>query len=205
MQIFCLGDSITDSGHLFINPPLGDGYVHKLSLKLQQRGTNCSITNLGMNGFTISRLLDSTLPRLPKQTDIITVLIGINDIGLMMNTFRTPQQQTEMMALFFEKYRELLQLLVPKTSCLILMEPFIFPFPAEYQNWIPYVKTMSEGIEKLACEYHLPYLLLHDDLNAAAAWYRADALTEDGIHLTSAGYEIITEKLFALLQRSLSL
>ena len=77
MQIFCLGDSITDSGHLFINPPLGDGYVHKLSLKLQQRGTNCSITNLGMNGFTISRLLDSTLPRLPKQTDII-ILPGCN-------------------------------------------------------------------------------------------------------------------------------
>ena len=29
-RLLCLGDSITDCGRLFLNPPLGNGYVQKL-------------------------------------------------------------------------------------------------------------------------------------------------------------------------------
>lgn len=202
MQIYCLGDSLTDSNHFFTNQPLGDGYVYKLFHKLQQCKDSCNITNLGMNGFTIARLLDSSIPRLPEKADVITVLIGINDIGLMKNTFRTPQQQEEMMSLFFQKYQQMLEVLIPKTTTLILMEPFIFPFPAEYQNWIPQVKTMSEGIQKLAFQYQIPYLLLHEELNVKACQYGPDFLTEDGIHLTSHGHEILSEKLFHLLKEN---
>ena len=88
MQILCLGDSITDCNHLFEDFPLGNGYVQLLAEKLP---CNVQIKNHGIDGFTVSRILENiqthriSLHRNP----IITLLVGINDIGLIMNTHRT--------------------------------------------------------------------------------------------------------------------
>lgn len=199
-HLLCLGDSITDCGRLFDDPPLGRGYVRILSRKLGEKGQNWHITNCGVDGFTTARLLTNAEPfYLPLQADIITVLIGINDIGIMMNTRRTPAQQAEMMKNTLQQYRKLLLYLSKGCHRLVLMEPFIFPWPQEYQGWIPHVRTLSQGIRSLAKEFHHPYLLLHDSLNEAAKQQGMAALTIDGIHLTHTGHELLAEKLLPLL------
>lgn len=200
-RLLCLGDSITDCGRLFEAPPLGNGYVQMLSRMLHEHETDWEIYNLGTDGFTTARILDrASMFFLPLQPGIITLLAGINDIGLMMNTDRTPPQQEEMMQKTLSQYRELLQILSKAECPVILMEPFIFPWPQEYRNWIPHIRTLSRGIERLAQEFRFPYLRLHDTLNAAAIERGMDALTTDGIHLTSAGHKILAELLFTQLR-----
>lgn len=209
MKIFCLGDSITDCGRLFDDHPLGNGYVKLLSQKFSQNNPNASspieLKNYGTNGFTVSRILDNVLQkRIPFcPSSVITLLVGINDIGLMKNTRRTACQQEQMMEDFFVRYDHLLALLTQETPAVILMEPFIFPFPEEYKLWIPQVKQMSQGIETLASKYSLPYLLLHDHFNEIAAQSGYSSITIDGIHLTPYGQQILADRLYPLIQAAL--
>lgn len=199
-RMLCLGDSITDCGRFFDNYPLGNGYVRLLSDFIETRRTGVSIINCGVDGFTVERLLANARDNyLLLEPDIITILIGINDIGLMMNTGRTPVQQESMMKDFFRKYDNLLEILSSEDRKIILMEPFIFPWPQEYCRWIPPVKTMSKGIDELARKYHLPYLRLHDHLNEEGRRYGLDFITTDGIHLSEAGHEILARALADLL------
>lgn len=199
-HLLCLGDSITDCGRLFSAAPLGYGYVQILAEKLKKDGRNWQLTNCGVDGFTIHRLLENAPSQyLPLHADIITILIGINDIGLMMNTCRTSAQQAQMMEDFFAKYNRLLEILSSANCRIILMEPFLFPWPAEFCTWMPHVRTMSRGIADLAEKYQLPYLPLHDSLNEEARKYGLDYLTEDGIHLTRQGHEFLAKKLYEIL------
>lgn len=209
MKIFCLGDSITDCGRLFDDHPLGNGYVKLLSQKFSQNNPNASspieLKNYGTNGFTVSRILDNVLQkRIPFcPSSVITLLVGINDLGLMKNTRRTACQQEQMMEDFFVRYDHLLALLTQETPAVILMEPFIFPFPEEYKLWIPQVKQMSQGIEALASKYSLPYLVLHDHFNEIAAQSGYSSVTIDGIHLTPYGQQILADQLYPLIQAAL--
>ena len=97
-RLLCLGDSITDCGRLFSGYPLGNGYVKLLSDLMHNTDRHFSTENKGIDGFTMEKLLhnidDWTTTYDP---DIVTVLIGINDIGIMINTRRTPQQQQILM------------------------------------------------------------------------------------------------------------
>ena len=221
MQIICLGDSITDCDHLLEDFPLGNGYVQMLSEMFNKEISSrqpvslsdspissnvVQIKNYGFDGFTVARVLDNirqhriSLHRSP----VLTLLIGINDIGLMMNTDRSVSQQEQMMKEFSVHYDELLKLLTADARQVILMEPFIFPHPEEYRIWIPYVRIMSELIRQLSEKYRLPFLPLHDVLNEIAAEHGFDAVTIDGIHLTARGHELIAQKLYSLILSCIS-
>ena len=217
MKLLCLGDSITDCGRLFDAPPLGKGYVRLLydllnapshqknPLNFHQGKAKSSweIQNRGVDGFTVARLLENAPGRyLGYPADLITILIGINDVGLMMNTGRTETQKNIMMQDFFRKYDQLLSLLSTKKVPLILMEPFIFPNPSEYLTWFPMVEKMSKGISILAEKYSCTYLLLHRDLNRLYQESAPFSVTTDGIHLTIKGHQIIADKIGDCIRRT---
>ena len=130
-RLLCLGDSITDCGRLFSADPSGNGYVKILSGLLHNAGYDFSMENRGIDGFTLERLLqnmDSWLEA--SDPDIVTVLIGINDVGIMMNTRRSSAQQQDLMNKFVTRY----ELLAKKLSCtnyrkrkLYFLEPIDYP------------------------------------------------------------------------------
>ena len=199
-RLLCIGDSITDSHRLFVHPPLGDGYVQMLSQKLAEPPHSFEITNCGVDGFTVQRLLEQVHSRyLPLNPDIVTILIGINDIGLMMNTDRTRAQQEKMMQEFSLHYEALIQAFSPLGCRLILMEPFLFPWPLEYQTWLPLLQTMSGIISDCARRNQLAFVPLHEDLNREGRRYGLDFITTDGIHLTAEGHRILAEKLLPFI------
>ena len=100
-RLLCLGDSITDCGRLFSTDPLGNGYVKILSGLLHNAGHDFSVENKGIDGFTLERLLQNTDFWLKaSDPDIVTVLFGINDIGIMMNTRRSSTQHQVLMEIF---------------------------------------------------------------------------------------------------------
>ena len=71
--------------------------------------------------------------------------------------------------------------------------------PSDSDNMM---QNMSQEIEKLAGRYHLPYIFLHDCLNAEARRYGLDAITLDGIHLTTQGHEILAQKLMEVISQN---
>ena len=82
----CLGDSITDCEHCFSRDFLGNGYVKMLSDCLKRDGSDYQVRNYGTDGFTINRLLQRIQGDSDFTSDIITILIGINDNEYGQNT-----------------------------------------------------------------------------------------------------------------------
>lgn len=203
MHILCLGDSITDCGRIWENPPFGYGYVHMLEKNLHKFYEDISVTNAGVDGFTVSRLLENTKAgRYPVKGSIVTVLIGINDIGLMMNTNRTEGQKEDMLRKFLDNYEKLIGILIREAKKIILLEPFIFSCPEEFRLWIPYVKKMSEGIKKLAKNYGIQYVMLQSRLDEAVEEQGVSFITTDGIHLTENGHAILAETFLEAINRT---
>lgn len=199
-HLLCIGDSITDCGRLFSDSPLGNGYVRLLSDHLHNTGFDISVENRGVDGFTVNRLLHNTAGYLSSSPDIITILIGINDIGLMMNTRRTPGQQYQMLNKFSDDYQLLVRRLQIPSRRLLLLEPFIFPCPDMYKLWLPLLSSMSSHISDIARRNRSPFIPLHRQLNNAASVYGISSITTDGVHLTRQGHLIIEQLLYPYIQ-----
>ena len=195
-RLICLGDSITAADRLFCPDRLGDGFVSMLPPLLP----DFQILNRGFDGFTIARLLQNVVRDcISLEPDLVVVQVGINNIGLLMNTDRTAPQQAQMMAGYVKEYTELLREITENTQAkIILAEPFIFHRPEEFLNWIPHVKTLSGHIRELADIFGCAFLPLHDLLNQEAQRSGYGAVTRDGIHLTRQGHQILAERLSRL-------
>ena len=185
-----LGDSITDSNHLWLPETngLGDGYVAILADRL---GPDARITNKGIDGFTVAALLER-LQRgfLKAHPDVISLLIGINDIGVALNTGVTLEELH-----FAENYREVLQRLLNTGANLLCSGPFIFPHPQKYQIWIPYVLELEQIMGEICESLSVSFIPLHSYLTSLVKNGDYDAVTTDGIHLTAYGHKMLAEYL----------
>lgn len=186
-----LGDSITDGGRLWLPEykGLGNGYVRQISLAFENQGWICQLQNRGHDGFTIQRILRN-LDRdcLSLDPDYITLLAGINNIGVFFHTGESPEKQG-----FYEDYERLLWSIGEGTHARILcMGPFVFPKPAEYLKWIGPVLEMEARIRELTEKFsNATFLALQGPLNEAGSTYGFDAVTTDGIHLTEFGHTLL--------------
>lgn len=180
------GDSITDAYHLFTTTNLGNGYVNLLAQKLP----SWTLINKGQDGFTSEQVLRMLLrDGIDYSCDFISLLVGVNDIPVEVFTDR-PRIPDE----FAYYYEKILEFLTQTTnSRLILIEPFLFDAPAQYKNWQHYIETESHIIQELAKKYHALFVPTNQQLRAAADIQGVDTITPDGIHLTSAGNQILAK------------
>ena len=190
-----LRDSMTDAGHLFDPANLGEGYVSVLAEMTAE--DQCILCNRGHDGFTVEQVL-RMLKRdgIEKHWDIISLLAGINDIPVEVYTshHRIPDE-------FSQYYTEILEFLSLRTNArLILIEPFLFSIPQEYQNWQPYLQMESSIIRNLALRFDAALLPANEILNHAASIHGVRQITVDGIHLTSLGNRILAETWMELYQ-----
>ena len=167
-QYLFLGDSITDADHLFDPANLGYGYVSLLARRPEY--ADARFVNRGHEGFTIERVLQM-LRRdgIDGHWDAITLLAGVNDIPVELFTShsRIPLE-------FSAFYREVLDLLCQHTSTILLLEPFLFDEPAEYSYSAHFVPTDAILRQAARCE-------------------GVDAITTDGIHLTTRGNTLLAD------------
>ena len=191
-RLLFLGDSITDSGRLWLPEykGLGDGYVKIIADFLHREEPALELINKGHDGFTLPALLRNlSIDCFSLSPDLITVLIGINDISVAINTGSPKLLQN-----FQDHYRMLLDRLLSESSAeIVCMGPFLFPHPQEYALWMPSVLHIQEIIASLALEYGLAFLPLHEPLNRLARELGYPAVTTDGIHLTQAGHKLIAK------------
>jgi lysophospholipase L1-like esterase len=154
-SIVFIGDSITDADRLELAyRPYGYGYVHFVAYSLLAKYSeyNLSIINTGISGDTI-RDLNYRWERdcLNHKPDILSVLIGINDV------FRLYTGRPDEAVLLDEyqlTYKRLLSLVKEKYNCqLILIEPFMFcddktnPAYETLQQYIHAVRALAEKFD----------------------------------------------------------
>jgi len=182
-SIVFIGDSITDAGRLeAAYRPFGYGYVHFVAYHLLAKYPeyNLSIINTGISGNTI-RDLDYRWERdcLNHKPDILSVLIGINDV------FRQYTGSLNTAVLLDEyqlTYKRLLSLVKEKYNCrLILIEPFMFcddkTNPA-YKSLLQYI----HAVRALAAEFDAVPVPLQELIDKKIKQVTPGKFSDDMVH-----------------------
>lgn len=192
-----IGDSITDAGRDRTDPThLGQGFPLLISAYLQTAfpEKRLTIINRGIGGDKLSdvknRWEDDCLDVNP---DIVTLLIGINDTwrNQESNHVVTEEELEE----FESDYRFLLKSLHQRTDArVILMEPFVLPYPKDRMNWRKDLDPRIQIVRKMAKEYQTELIPLDGLLNAEGIRNGFSYYTgEDGVHPTVAGHGFIAK------------
>ncbi len=189
MKILFQGDSITDAGRDRTDyHNLGNGYVKYAVeyIKENNPDTEFEFINLGISGNQTRDLvcrLDKDF--LDVQPDIISILIGINDVWHNITNGGLPNE------VFEDRYRTVLKALKEKTNAkIVVLEPFLIP--CEDKNfWRSDVDAKINIARKLAREFADMYIPL-DGLFASA--FIGDyplTFAADGVHPTEKGAKFV--------------
>lgn len=195
--ILFIGDSITDVGRNRTDASdLGGGFPSLLAAKLAEKYPNYALTilNRGISGDQVIDLKNRwSEDCLALQPDLVTILVGINDVGFVID--EQPIPTDEELAKFEANYRLLLEQLQEKTEAkIVLMEPFVLPFPSDRLNWRDQLDPRIQIVRQLAAEYNAVLVPLDGLLNAKGISDNCAKYTgDDGVHPTLAGHKVIAD------------
>lgn len=197
MKILFIGDSITDVGRTQTKyGALGHGYPLLISGALTKGYPTEAIEffNRGISGNQVSDLKTRfETDCLALNPDVVSILIGINDTW---HTVGTKQFGTPAAAEKFETdYREILnQLKQARVKKIILLEPFVLPYPADRKTWRCDLDPKIQIVRKLALEFDTLFVPLDGIFNQLGIRYVFDKFTLDGVHPTPAGHQVIAKQ-----------
>jgi lysophospholipase L1-like esterase len=185
------GDSITDAGRSRDNNALlGGGYANAVAAwfgmlhpELQVRFLNRGISGNRVRDLQARWQADC----LDLKPDWVSIMIGIND------TWRHYDRNDPTAAADYAAgYREILQRTRAEAGArLILLEPFVLPYPEDRKGWREDLDPKIAAVRDLAREFGALYIPL-DGLFAAAAARREPAFwAADGVHPSQAGHAFI--------------
>ncbi|MGY0402010.1 SGNH/GDSL hydrolase family protein [Carnobacterium jeotgali] len=194
-RILFIGDSVTDGDRdRTTGADLGQSYPLIIAKNLTKHYPELELTffNRGIGGDKLSdmaaRWREDCLVLKPT---IVSILIGIND------TWHTVGQEQfgriEELQRFEQQYRLLLESLQRELKCqIILMEPFVLPYPKDREAWRHDLNPRIEVVRKLANEFQADLIPLDGILNTIGIKKTYAYLTgEDGVHPTPAGHRTI--------------
>ncbi len=187
------GDSVTGCDHHYDMEELGDGYVRSVAGYLGFGYGEARVQNLGQDGLTSSGLRARLAGHASPDADVYTVLIGINDLYVDGGISE-------------DMYRRNISGIVRSIRSghpdaeLVLMEPFVFNSYPDSADWKDTLDMMTHVLTDAANEEHVHFLPLRERLAREANILGEDAVTEDGIHPTADGHEVIAKTLLKLLR-----
>ncbi len=199
-RILFQGDSITDGNRgrsSDLNHILGHGYQYIIACKygalLAER--NLTFINRGVSGNKVSDLLLRWQKDINElNPDILSILIGVNDL----NSGVSPEQ-------FEQEYDELLSKTVsalPKVK-LVLGEPFGLPTGAKKANWEKYQAQLAAYqavVNKLGEKYHAPVVHYQKVFEDAVKRVHAEYWIWDGVHPTFSGHQLMADEWIRTVQ-----
>lgn len=184
------GDSITDCGRSTVPNGMGDGYPFFIASQLlgDQPEKNWNIINRGIGGNRIVDLYARwKIDALNLKPDILSILIGVND------TWHEERQNGVEVPRYDKFYRMLMDWTLetlPNVK-IVLMEPFVLPFAAVTEAWLPEINARREVVRKIAEEYNTIFVPLQQVFNDALKRAPQEYWLKDGVHPTSAGHRLI--------------
>lgn len=192
IKILFQGDSITDAGRDRRNYyNLGFGYPKYAAEKLVAKypDVDFEFINLGISGTRTGQLFDRFTPDcINIGADIVSILIGINDIWHRYEYEMVPTTD-EQLAL---NYRCMLDRLKNETNAKILMlQPFT---EGERQSRMRAdVERAKIIVNDLAEKYADAYVMLDDLMHTDENYGKPDHFTPDGVHPNPTGAEFIAK------------
>lgn len=192
-RILFQGDSITDGNrgrNADPNHILGHGYAFIIAARygdiLAER--NLTFLNRGISGNTVADLAARwQKDTLDLKPDVLSILIGINDLGRGV-TVETFEQQ-------YDALLEQTTKAMPNMR-LVLCEPFGLPVGRYKDNWEQFraelVKRQSV-VAKLAVKYRAPVVPFQKAFDDACRRAPAEHWIWDGIHPTYSGHQIMAD------------
>jgi acyl-CoA thioesterase I len=199
--ILFIGDSITDAGRgQRAYRPFGFGYVHFIAYDLLARfpGLNLNIINTGISGDTILDLQRRwKADCLAHKPDILSVLIGINDVWSRYSDIWPGAESVEDDVSYFEStYRSLLSQAREKCNCqIILMHPFMFCQDLENRVFAALGKYI-EVVEKMTQEFSAVLVPLQTLINKEIAQISPERWSEDSVHPYTWSHAWISQRWF---------
>lgn len=196
-KLLFIGDSITDVHRNRANPDsLGRGFVSMIQQEFQRRGEaeRYQVINRGISGNKIKDLVERWHKDcVSLQPDVVTILIGINDTW--HNVGDDSLFGTEKAAGLFEMYYThlLASLRNQSQARIILMEPFVFPFPEDRKMWRKDLDPKIDIVRELADKFGAECIGMDRYLNEIGEEVGYEALSKDGVHPTEKGHALIAE------------
>ncbi len=211
MKLVFFGDSITDMSR---NRETADGNVHSYGkgfvflVAAELLGRNPKEYTVVNRGFAGDHIYD-LYARLKRdvwneEPDVVTILIGINDVEGERNPCGTSDARFEKIyRMLIEETREK----VPNVQ-FILCAPFHLYVSEEkskqYQERCRQIPVYEEIVTRLAKEYNCKALLLQKAFESEASKFGAEHYIPDGTHPSEAGSKIIADewlKVFAEVEK----
>lgn len=200
------GDSITDGERNRANDSyMGSGYATMTAGKIAvDYPGEYRFYNRGISG---NRSVDM-YARIKKDVlnlkpDILTVLIGVNDVW---HEFGSQNGVGD------AKYEMLLELFIQEVLNelpdvkIFLLEPFMLPGTATEAHLEAFrreVLLRAAACKRVAAKFGIPFIPLQEKLEQLAQKSTNPYVLHDGVHPTCAGHELISRELYDALKRVL--
>lgn len=193
-RILFQGDSITDGNrgrNADPNHILGHGYQFIIASKYgaELAGRRLTFMNRGVSGNRVSNLARRwQADTLDLKPDLLSILIGVNDLGAGVTAEQYEQQYDQLLA-------DTLKAL-PRVK-LVLGEPFGLPVGGSKNNWEKYRTDLAVRIaivERLGAKYHAPVVHYQKMFEDATRRAPADYWIWDGVHPTYSGHQLMAEE-----------
>jgi len=186
------GDSITDAGRARDDDSqLGRGYAMMAASWFQARfpERRVQFLNRGISGNRCCDLRSRWQEDcLDLEPDWVSVMIGIND------TWRSfDRNDPSPVESFTADYRAILQQTEKIGARIILIEPFVLPFPEDRRAWREDLDPRIHAVRDLAYEFDALLVPLDGIVAAKAARREPGFFAGDGVHPTAAGHALIAQ------------
>lgn len=200
MTILFQGDSITDAGRQNRKEPkpndqksMGNGYASMAagSLLASRPHLNLTIFNRGISGNKVYQLNERwQTDCLEHQPDILSILIGVNDIwhGLNGRYDGTVQKFEDDYMSLLERTRKIL----PNVQ-LVICEPFVLRCGAVNKNWFPEFDHYRASAKKVATRYLATFVPFQAMFDRAINYAPAQHWAGDGVHPTAHGAALMAD------------
>jgi acyl-CoA thioesterase-1 len=194
------GNSITDAGRNPWEPQdLGTGYVMIVAQKFFTENPELNVTflNRGISGNRIRDLRERwRRDCLDLKPEIVSIMIGVNDtLGALF--WGEPISIED----FVKDYTYILSLTQKNLNPqIVLMEPFILPFPEETKSLRYNLNSRIKVVRKLAEEFNTELIQLNSIFSAASKEKKPEFWSTDGVHPTPAGHALIADSWLSKVQ-----
>lgn len=203
------GDSITDAGRR--RDDLGGGSYGYPTFVAGMLGTKYpnafKFVNKGVSG---DRSVDM-LARIKRDTvnfkpDILTVLIGVNDVWheLQGDAMNRNGVDADMYFTYYDMFAEYVCKMSPDTK-IFIMEPFVLKARATEAHWDVFSREVAMRAEKakmIAEKHSLTFIPLQETFDKLSETAPASHWLEDGVHPAPAGHCVIAEKIVAAVEEN---
>ncbi|MGT2785668.1 SGNH/GDSL hydrolase family protein [Streptococcus merionis] len=201
--IVFFGDSITEWGRDTDDvTSLGHGYVSHVASQLATHYPQAQFKfyNQGIGGDKVDDLNARIKDCLDLKPTALILMVGLNDVwhNVGQKSFGNQVEQDR----FEAAYRKLLtSLQTAGLQRILVVEPFVLPYPLDRQTWRVDLDPKIQIIRRLVQVFNLELIPLDGLLNEQAILHSAQYYTgDDGVHPTLAGAAFIGNEILKRLQ-----